>query len=92
MKTVNGFQNRPIGIPSDVRSALDDDIWTEIWGDGKDLIQLLLIEMMDTQLVEIDAENTYAKVDKYKIKIKLKHKLILLSLIARNINKILRWT
>ena len=34
-KTVKGFPGRPIGIPSDVRSAPDDVIWTEIWGDGK---------------------------------------------------------
>ena len=34
-KLLKRFPNRPIGIPSDVRSALDDFIWTEIWGDGK---------------------------------------------------------
>ena len=34
-KTVKGFSGRPIGIPSDVRSASDDFIWSEICGDGK---------------------------------------------------------
>ena len=34
-KTAKGFPNRPIGIPSDVRSAPDDVIWTEVYGDGK---------------------------------------------------------
>ena len=33
--TVKGFPGSSIGIPSDVRSAPDDVIWTEIWGDGK---------------------------------------------------------
>ena len=34
-KTVKRFPGRPIGIPSDVRSAPDDVIWFEICGDGK---------------------------------------------------------
>ena len=35
MKTIKGFTNKPIGIPSDIRCTPDDLIITEVWEVGK---------------------------------------------------------